>query len=90
MDTVYFADGSSVGTTKLLFLPDMGVLYIYVPGMSWQDAVSVFTDATKTKKITYIGKEILGYTHVDCIMKEAGGLKACLSLERTQDVANQE
>jgi len=82
MDIVVFADGTIYECSKFSFLPDLRVMYILIPGISWQDAVAIFTDAGKTKSIQYNGHKIEGYTNVDYIMPEADGMKARLSPAR--------
>ena len=82
MDTVEFADGTAVQCGKFLFLPNLNVLYILIDGVSWQEAASIFADEEKTKSITYCGNTVTGYTHIDYMMAEAGGIKACLSPSR--------
>ena len=79
MDIVVFADGSQEVCTYLSYLPDLQLVYIFLDGADWEKAVNVFTDIQKTKAITYSGVTIEGFTNVDYIEPQNGGMKARLS-----------
>lgn len=82
MDKVTFADGTEADCSKFLFLPDMRVMFVYLDNANWQNAIDIFSDPEKTKAISYGNVTITGYTNIDYIMPEAGGMKACLSPAR--------
>lgn len=82
MEFVIFADGTTMACPKFSYLPDMQIMYILLDGIGWQEATEIFADPEKTKKITFGDATIEGYTHLDYIMPEAGGMKARLSPAR--------
>lgn len=63
-------------------LPQMGIAYVAVSGMTWADASALFQNEQEMAHLTYAGQTIDGYTHLDYIMQEPYGLKAQLSIPR--------
>ena len=63
-------------------LPQMGIIFVGVSDMSWAEASALFQDETEMAHLTYAGRSVDGYTHLDYIMQEPYGLKAQLSMPR--------
>ena len=63
-------------------IPQMGIAYIGVSGMTWAEASALFQDESEMAHLTYAGQSVDGYTHLDYIMQEPYGLKAQLSIPR--------
>lgn len=63
-------------------LPQMNVLYIGVPNMTWAEASALFQNESEMEHLTYADRTADGYTHLDYIMREPYGLKAQMSKPR--------
>lgn len=63
-------------------LPQMGIVYVGVSGMTWAEASILFQNEAEMAHLTYAGQTVDGYTHLDYIMQEPYGLKAQLSKPR--------
>ena len=63
-------------------LPQMGIAYVAVSGLTWAEASALFQDEAEMAHLTYGGRTADGYTHLDYIMQEPYGLKAQLSKPR--------
>lgn len=63
-------------------LPQAGIAYVAVSGMTWAEASALFQNEEEIAHLTYAGQTVDGYTHLDYIMREPYGLKAQLSIPR--------
>ena len=63
-------------------IPQMGIAYVGVSGMTWAEASVLFQNEAEMAHLTYAGQIVDGYTHLDYIMQEPYGLKAQLSIPR--------
>lgn len=76
------ASGKEYPCVMFTFLPQMGIGYVGVPDMTWEEASSLFQDESEMAHLKYAGRTADGYTHLDYIMREPYGLKAQLSKPR--------
>jgi len=76
------ASGKEYSCAFFSALPQMGILYVGVPDMTWAEASALFQDESEMAHLTYAGQTADGYTHLDYIMQEPYGLKAQLSIPR--------
>lgn len=63
-------------------LPQLGILYVGVPDMTWIEASALFQDEEEMSHLTFAGRTADGYTHLDYITQEPYGLEARLSIPR--------
>ena len=76
------ASGKEYPCTFFSVLPQMGIVYVAVPDMTWAEASALFQNETEMAHLTYANRTADGYTHLDNIMQEPFGLKAQLSKPR--------
>lgn len=76
------ASGKEYPCTLFSELPQMGIVYVGVPDMTWAEASALFQDESEMAHLTYANRTADGYTHLDYIMQEPYGLKAQLSRPR--------
>lgn len=76
------ASGKEYSCAFFSELPQMGILYVGVPGMTWAEASALFDDASEMEHLAYAGRIADGYTHLDYIMREPYGFKAQMSKTR--------
>lgn len=76
------ASGKEYHCVFFSVLPQMNIMYIGVPDMTWSEASVLFQDESEMSHLTYAGQSVDGYTHLDYIMQEPYGLKAQLSIPR--------
>lgn len=74
--------GKEYPCTFFSTIPQMGIAYIAVSGMTWGEASLLFQNEEEMAHLTYAGQSVDGYTHLDYIMQEPYGLKAQLSKPR--------
>lgn len=74
--------GKEYSCTLFSFLPKLGIGYVGVPDMTWEEASALFQNEAEMEHLTYAGRTADGYTHLDYIMAEPYGLKAQLSIPR--------
>ena len=63
-------------------LPQMGILQVGVPNMTWAEASALFQDESEMAHLSYADHIADGYIHLDFIVQEPYGLKAQLSKPR--------
>lgn len=90
MDKIIFGDGSEY-PCAFCGLATVGMLYVILPGLSFVEAASIFSDERKTVKIRYAaasGEETVfeHYTKFEYLVNETGGQRAALRQKYASEV----
>lgn len=79
MDTIKFANGAVHECSLCATIPDRQMAYIALSDVTFVEAAAIFSDPDMTEEMEYADYRLVGYTHLDYVMQESFGIKACLT-----------